>query len=106
MARASEPTSPPPATGSEDGDERVAGGRAQALRRESEAVAGKIDDAYGKLAAKLRAKADKASAAMETRKDGTKRALLLRRFELYADAAHELEMLAAQPRGSADVNGD
>lgn len=77
-----------------------------ALHRESEKITGKIDEAYEKLASKLRGKADKAKAGMETKKSKTKRALLKRRFELYADAAHEIEMRLADRRGSDDTDSD
>lgn len=77
-----------------------------ALRRESEKIAGKINAAYKKLASKLRGKANKAKAGMETKKSETKRALLKRRFELYADAANEIEMRLADRQGSDYTGSD
>ncbi|MBP1183664.1 hypothetical protein [Methylobacterium sp. PvR107] len=84
----------------------VADDHTDALRQESEKIAGKIDEAYGKLASKLRGKADKAKSTMETKTSAKKRALLRRRFELYADAANALEMRAAERRGSDDGKSD
>lgn len=84
----------------------VADDHSDALREESEKIAGKINEAYGKLASKLRGKADKAKSALETKKGEKKRALLRRRFELYADAANELEMRAAERRSPEDGNSD
>ena len=80
--------------------------QADRLRRETEAVSAKIDAAYAKLAAKLRGKADKAKAAMDAKKSETKRAVLRRRFELYADAAHDIETRLAERHGSQDPVGD
>ena len=84
----------------------MVGDHADALSQESEKIAGKIDAAYEKLAAKLRGKADKAKAGMETKKSETKRALLKRRFELYADAANEIEMRLADRQGSDYTGSD
>jgi hypothetical protein len=84
----------------------VADDHADALHQESEKIAGKINKAFDKLASKLRGKADKAKSAMETKKGEKKRALLRRRFELYADAANELEMRAAERRSPEDGDSD
>lgn len=81
---------------------RVRDDHADALRQESEAITHKIDAAYEKLAAKLRGKADKAKASMDTKRDGLKRDVLRRRFELYADAANDLEMRLALRSRSPD----
>lgn len=74
---------------------RVGDDHADVLRQESEAITHKIDAAYEKLAAKLRGKANKAEASMDTKRAGLKRDILRRRFELYADAANNLEMRLA-----------
>ncbi len=66
--------------------------RKEALRHESEKINLKINEAYEKLAAKLQSKADKAKSNMDTKKDGQKRDILRRRFELYADAATDLKL--------------
>ena len=67
-----------------------------AVKAEAEAVGTKIDAAFRKLATKMRERADKAKSKMDgTRKPG-KRAVLLRRFELYADAATHLEQRLPQ----------
>lgn len=106
MARSSKREGSEPAMTPEDLGALVADNHADALRQESEKIAGKINEAYGKLASKLRGKADKAKSAMETKKGEKKRALLRRRFELYADAANELEMRVADRRGPEDGNSD
>lgn len=62
-----------------------------AAKAEAEHVSTKIDEAFGKLAKKMRERADKAKAKMEATRKPEKRAVLLRRFELYADAATHLE---------------
>ena len=62
-----------------------------AVKAEAEKVGDKIDEAFGKLAKKMRERADKAKAKMDGTRKPEKRAVLLRRFELYADAATHLE---------------
>lgn len=62
-----------------------------AVKAEAEQVSAKISEALGKLAKKMRERADKAKAKMEGTRKPEKRAVLLRRFELYADAATHLE---------------
>lgn len=62
-----------------------------AVKAEAERVSSKINEALGKLAKKMRERADKAKAKMEGTRKPEKRAVLLRRFELYADAATHLE---------------
>lgn len=106
MARSTERKGSIPAMTPEDLGARVADDHTSALRHESEKIAGKINEAYEKLASKLRGKADKAKAGMETKKSETKRAVLRRRFELYADAAHEIEMRLADRRGENDTDSD
>lgn len=58
---------------------------------EGDKVSAKIDEAFTKLAKKMRERADKAKAKVDGTKKPEKRAVLLRRFELYADAATHLE---------------
>lgn len=60
-------------------------------KTEAEKISAKIDDAFAKLAKKMRERADKAKSKMDGVKKSEKRAVLLRRFELYADAATYLE---------------
>ncbi|WCS28861.1 hypothetical protein LOK46_32640 (plasmid) [Methylobacterium sp. NMS14P] len=62
-----------------------------AAKAEAEKVSAKIEEAFQKLAKKMRERADKAKAKMEDTRKPEKRAVLLRRFELYADAATHLE---------------
>lgn len=72
------------------------------LRRQSEKITRKINEAYEKLATKLRGKAEKAKASMEAMKEGPKRDLLRHRFDLYESAANDLEMRVALRSGSPD----
>lgn len=62
-----------------------------AVKAEAEKVSTKIDEAFGKLAKKMRERADKAKGKMGEARKPEKRAVLQRRFELYADAATHLE---------------
>lgn len=58
---------------------------------EAEKVNAKIERAFENLAKKMRHHADKAKVKIDEAKKPDKRAVLLRRFELYADAATHLE---------------
>jgi hypothetical protein len=78
----------------------------EALKAETDEITGKIDALFDKLANKLRAKAEKAKAKVDTTKSAAKRAVLLRRFELYADAASHLEDRMIHRRGSPDAGSD
>jgi hypothetical protein len=62
-----------------------------AAKAEGDKISAKIDAAFEKLAKKMRDRADKAKAKIDGTKKPEKRAVLLRRFELYADAATHLE---------------
>lgn len=62
-----------------------------AVKAEAEKVRTKIDEGFGKLAKKMRERADKAKSRMDSVHKPEKRAVLLRRFELYSDAATHLE---------------
>ena len=62
-----------------------------AVKAEAEKVRAKIDEAFGKLARKMRARAEKAKGKVDKTRKSEKRAVLLRRFELYSDAATHLE---------------
>ncbi|MGH1572585.1 hypothetical protein ACRAWG_20300 [Methylobacterium sp. P31] len=62
-----------------------------AAKAKAEKVNAKIDKAFKKLAKKMRGYADKAKAKLDGAKKPEKRTVLLRRFELYADAATHLE---------------
>lgn len=69
---------------------------AEALKQETAKISKKIDGAFEKLAKKLRDKADRAKDKLDTTKHKAKRAIQLRRFELYADAAKHLEERMSQ----------
>lgn len=58
-----------------------------AVKAEAEKVGTKIDEVFGKLAKKMRERAEKAKAKMGDARKPEKRAVLQRRFELYAHAA-------------------
>lgn len=64
---------------------------ATSLSEEAERASARIDRSYSKLATKLRRRADKAKAAMVKSKNRIKRAVLQRRFEIYATAAREID---------------
>ena len=62
-----------------------------AVKAEAEKVSTKIEEAFGKLAKKMRERADKAKSKMNGTRKPEKRAVLMRLFELYTDAATHLE---------------
>ena len=62
-----------------------------AANAEAEKVSAKIQESFGKLAKKMRERAEKAKSKMDETQRPEKRAVLTRRFELYADAATYLE---------------
>lgn len=66
-------------------------GKMDAARDEGEKVNAKIEAAFQKLARKMRDRADRAKGKLDGVTKADKRAVLLRRFELYADAATYLE---------------
>ncbi|SDO56160.1 hypothetical protein SAMN05216360_12742 [Methylobacterium phyllostachyos] len=70
-----------------------------AVKAEAEKVGTKIDEAFGKLAKKMRERADKAKGKMGEARKPEKRAVLQRRFKLYADAATHLEERLPQRDG-------
>jgi len=67
------------------------GDHQDAVKAEAEKVRAKIDKALQRLAKKMRERADKAKTKMDETRKPEKRAVMLRRFELYADAATHLE---------------
>jgi hypothetical protein len=76
---------------------RVAGGEAMkrdlptSLSEEAVRIGARIDRSYSKLATKLRRRADKARAAVVRSEDRIERAVLQRRFEIYANAARDID---------------
>jgi hypothetical protein len=70
---------------------RFARGGPDPARAEGEKVGARIDAAFEKLAGKLRARADKARGKLDAVTQADDRIVLLRRYELYADAATYLE---------------
>ncbi|WP_457105359.1 hypothetical protein [Methylobacterium sp. P5_C11] len=71
------------------------------LSEEAKRAGARIDRFYDKLAAKLRRRADKAKAAMVKSKDDIKSAVLQRRFEIYANAARDIERSAMERQAHA-----
>lgn len=76
--------------------------QADELKRETDKVTSKIDAAIEKLAIKYRDKSEEAKAKLADTKGKAKRAVLLRRFELYGDAAHLLEARFAERNEKPD----
>ena len=66
-------------------------GQVEAANDEGEKINAKIEAAFEKLAKKMRDLADRAKGKLDGVTKADKRAVLLRRFELYADAATYLE---------------
>lgn len=62
-----------------------------AVQAETQDISAKIESAFEKLAKKLSERAAKAKAKMDETKKPERRAVLLRRFELYSDAATHLK---------------
>ncbi|MGH1574992.1 hypothetical protein ACRAWG_35560 [Methylobacterium sp. P31] len=77
-------------------------GGSDAAKAEADKVNAKINGAFKKLAKKMRGHADKAKTKIDGAKKPEKRTVLLRRFELYADAATHLEERLAQRREQSD----
>lgn len=74
---------------------------ATTLNREADQVGARISKAFGKLARKMRRRADKAKAAMVKSKNRAKSAILQRRFEMYTNAAHEIDQALTERQAGA-----
>lgn len=83
---------------------KAAVGEADAAKAEADKVNAKIDEAFEKLAKKMRGHADKAKSKIDGTKKPEKRAVLLRRFELYAEAAAHLEKRLSHRGGVPDAD--
>jgi hypothetical protein len=81
-------------------------GGSETLKKETDKVTNKIDESFDKLAKKLRNKADKAKEKLSGTSKEAARAILLRRFELYADAANHLEEFTAPRRRGNETDSD
>ncbi len=66
--------------------------------REIARIGARIDKAFGKLAKKMRRRAEKAKAAMVESQDRSKSVVLQRRFEMYTNAAHDIDQLLNEQR--------
>lgn len=76
------------------------------LKQESADISAKIAAGYEKLAGKFREKAKRAADKIKDTKGEEKRALHRRRFELYGDAASDLEDRLRQLQNGADKGSD
>lgn len=76
------------------------------LKQETADISAKIAASYEKLAGRLRQKAQRAAEKVKDTKGEEKRALQRRRFELYSDAATDLEERLRQLQGDRDKERD
>jgi predicted nucleic acid-binding Zn-ribbon protein len=76
------------------------------LKQETADISAKIAASYEKLAGKFREKAQHAAEKVKDTKGEEKRALYRRRFELYGDAATDLEDRLRQLQGSGERGSD
>lgn len=76
------------------------------LKQETADISAKIAASYEKLAGKFRQKAQRAAEKVKDTKGEEKRALYRRRFELYGDAATDLEDRLRQLQGSGERGSD
>jgi predicted nucleic acid-binding Zn-ribbon protein len=76
------------------------------LKQETADISTKIAGSYEKLAGKFRQKAQHAAEKVKDAKNEEKRALYRRRFELYGDAATDLEDRLRQLQGSGEKGSD
>ena len=76
------------------------------LKQETADISAKIAASYEKLAGKFREKAKRAADKVKDTKGEEMRAFHRRRFELYSDAATDLEDRLRQLQGSEEMEGD
>ena len=76
------------------------------LKQETADISAKIAASYEQLAGKFREKAKRAADKVKDTKGEEKRALHRRRFELYSDAATDLEDRLRQLQGSGEKGSD
>lgn len=76
------------------------------LKQETADISAKIAASYEKLAGKFRQKAQRAAEKVKDTKGEEKRTLYRRRFELYGDAASDLEDRLRQLQGSGERGSD
>ena len=76
------------------------------LKQETADISAKIAASYEKLASKFREKAQRAADKVKNTRGEEKRALHRRRFELYGDAATDLEDRLRQLQGGRDKERD
>ncbi|GJE45689.1 hypothetical protein [Methylobacterium soli] len=76
------------------------------LERDAAEVTAKIVAAYEKLAGKLREKSHRAEDRLKSAKSENKRAMYRRRFELYGDAAQDLDERLRAVRGRLDRDNE
>ncbi|MBE7196460.1 MAG: hypothetical protein INR70_01480 [Parafilimonas terrae] len=71
---------------------------ARTLSRETEKVGARISKAFDKLTKKMRRRAEKAKVAMVASGSRSESAILQRRFEMYTNAADDLERVLMEQR--------
>lgn len=76
------------------------------LKQETADISAKIAASYEKLASKFRQKAQRGAEKVKDAKSDEKRALHRRRFELYGDAATDLEDRLRQLQGGQEKERD
>lgn len=76
------------------------------LKQETVDISARIAASYEKLASKFREKAQRAGDKIKDTKGEEKRALYRRRFELYGDAAIDLEDRLRQLQGGGEKGSD
>lgn len=76
------------------------------LKQETADISAKIAASYEKLAGKFRQKAQRAAEKVKDAKGEEKRVLHRRRFELYGDAATDLEDRLRRLQGDRDKDRD
>lgn len=76
------------------------------LKQETTDISAKIAASYEKLAGKFRQKAQRAAEKARDAKGGEKEILHRRRFDLYSDAATDLQDRLRQIQGSSEKESD
>lgn len=76
----------------------------QKMTDTTDEITAKIAASYEKLAAKFREKAERASEHLKDTKKDAKRAMYRRRFELYGDAATDLDGRVRLLKGGSEDN--
>ena len=76
------------------------------LKRDAAEVQAKIVAGYEKLGGKFREKSQRAAERLKSEKGESRRAMYRRRFELYGDAAQELDERIQNVRGRSEQGSE